>query len=76
MDINRELELINLKLDKILSNHLTQSRGEIKTQGVEKTIDGLGRITIPKSIRKELGIEEGATAKVYRNNNKIILEII
>lgn len=40
----------------------------------EKSLDGLGRITIPKSIRKELNIDENTRLKIYRGQDKIIIK--
>ena len=40
----------------------------------EKSLDGLGRITIPKSIRKELDIDENTRLKIYRGQDKIIIK--
>ena len=40
----------------------------------EKTLDGLGRITIPKSIRKELDIDENTRLKIFRGQNEIIIK--
>ena len=40
----------------------------------EKKIDSLGRITIPKALRKELQIEDGDTLKIFRGQNEIIIK--
>jgi AbrB family looped-hinge helix DNA binding protein len=40
----------------------------------EKKLDGLGRLTIPKSIRKELDIDENTNLKIYRGENEIIIK--
>ena len=40
----------------------------------ESSLDGVGRITIPKSIRRELDIDETTRLKIYRGNNEIIIK--
>ena len=40
----------------------------------EKSIDGLGRLTIPKSIRRELDIDENTRLKIFRGQNEIIIK--
>jgi len=66
-DILNKLEQIEKKLDAF--DFSTEEKGTIKK------IDGLGRITIPIPIRRELEIEEGGDSlKVYRIGNKIIME--
>ena len=46
----------------------------MKTTGFIRRIDDLGRIIIPKEIRKTLKIEEGDPIEIYTNNNTLILE--
>ena len=46
----------------------------MKSTGVIRRIDELGRIVIPKEIRKNLNIREGETLEIEINNNQIILE--
>lgn len=40
----------------------------------EKSLDGLGRLTIPKAIRRELEIDESTRLKIYRGQNEIIIK--
>lgn len=40
---------------------------------MNRNIDGLGRVVIPKEIRNKLGIKENDNLKIELNNNKIIL---
>lgn len=46
----------------------------MKSTGVIRRIDELGRIVIPKEIRKNLGIREGEALEILIDNDKIILE--
>lgn len=45
----------------------------MKTTGIYRRIDNLGRIVIPKKIRKALGIKEGDSIEIFVNRNAIIL---
>lgn len=46
----------------------------MKTTGVIRRIDDLGRIVIPKEIRKNLRIRTGDNLEVYLEGNQIILQ--
>ena len=46
----------------------------MKTTGVVRRIDELGRIVIPKEIRKNLRIKTGDSLEVYLNDEDIILK--
>lgn len=41
--------------------------------GIIRRIDGLGRIVIPKEIRRQLRIEEGMPFEIYINEGKSIV---
>ena len=45
----------------------------MKATGVIRRIDDLGRIVIPKEIRKNLKIIDGDSLEIYIDNNQIIL---
>ena len=63
------------KLDLIID--ILGGPGADYTQSIyitDKKIDSLGRITIPKSIRKELNINDGDILKVFRGQNEIIIK--
>ena len=45
----------------------------MKATGVIRRIDDLGRIVVPKEIRKSLKINDGDSLEIYVDNNKIIL---
>ena len=47
----------------------------MKATGVVRRIDELGRIVIPKEIRKNLRIRDGESIEIYTDNlNQIILK--
>ncbi len=46
----------------------------MKQTGVTRKIDELGRIVIPKEIRKNLGIRDGETLEIFTDENGIILK--
>ena len=45
----------------------------MKSTGVIRRIDELGRIVIPKEIRKNLNIREGENLEIVVNDNNITL---
>ncbi len=46
----------------------------MKSAGVKRTIDELGRVVIPKDIRKGLNIGTRDALNIYTEDNRIILE--
>ena len=46
----------------------------MKSTGVIRKIDELGRIVIPKEIRKNLGIRDGESLEIFTENDSIILK--
>ena len=42
--------------------------------GIIRRIDELGRVVIPKEIRKELRIKNGENLEIYTENNRIIIK--
>lgn len=46
----------------------------MKSTGVIRRIDDLGRVVIPKEIRKNLRIKEGDNLEVYVQNDEIVLK--
>ena len=46
----------------------------MKSTGVVRRIDELGRIVIPKEIRKNLGIRDGEGLEIYIDDNKLIMQ--
>lgn len=46
----------------------------MKSTGVIRRIDELGRIVIPKEIRRHLGIREGENLEIFTEEDKIVLK--
>lgn len=46
----------------------------MKSTGVVRRIDELGRIVIPKEIRRNLGIRDGENVEIFTENDQIILK--
>lgn len=46
----------------------------METTGVVRRIDELGRIVIPKEIRRSLGIKEGASLEIYVEKDMVALK--
>ena len=46
----------------------------MKATGIVRRLDDLGRLVIPKEIRKQYHLKEGDSIEFYIENEKIILE--
>ncbi len=46
----------------------------MKATGIVRRVDDLGRIVIPKEIRRKLGITEGASMELFTEDNKVIFQ--
>lgn len=46
----------------------------MKSTGVVRRIDELGRIVIPKEIRRNLGIRDGENVEIFTDNDSIVLK--
>lgn len=46
----------------------------MKSTGIVRRLDELGRITIPIELRRSLGIGDREAIEIYTDNNKIVLE--
>ena len=46
----------------------------MRADGIVRRIDDLGRIVIPREIRKRLGIEEGDPIEIFSNREEIVLK--
>lgn len=49
---------------------------KLKSTGVVRRIDDLGRIVIPKEIRRNLGIRDGENVEIFTESDSIILKNI
>ncbi|WP_346961590.1 AbrB/MazE/SpoVT family DNA-binding domain-containing protein [Clostridium sp.] len=45
----------------------------MKATGVVRNIDPLGRIVIPKEVRRNLGFQEGTPIEIFVNEDEVIL---
>lgn len=45
---------------------------KMKATGVIRRVDDLGRIVIPKSVRKELNIKEGEPMELFIDGNDVV----
>lgn len=45
----------------------------MKSTGVVRNIDELGRIVVPKEVRRKMGINNGDAVEIYVEGDKIIL---
>ena len=46
----------------------------MKATGIIRRIDELGRVVIPKEIRKMMKIKEGEALEIFTDNNKVIFQ--
>ena len=46
----------------------------MKSTGIVRRVDELGRIVVPKEIRRTLGIAEGDPVEIYTDGEYIIIE--
>lgn len=46
----------------------------MKAIGIVRRIDDLGRVVVPKEIRRTLGIEEGDPLEIFVNGEQVILK--
>ena len=45
----------------------------MKASGIIRNVDPLGRVVIPKEIRKVMGINEGDPIEIVKVNNDIVM---
>lgn len=72
MEKLKNIEKQNQEITTRLNNYPSIDGQEVFI--TEKKLDGLGRITIPKSIRRELDIDETTRLKIFRGQNEIIIK--
>lgn len=46
----------------------------VKATGITRRIDDLGRIVLPKELRKTLGIDPGTPIEIYTEEDTIVLK--
>ncbi len=46
----------------------------MKSTGIVRNVDELGRIVLPKELRKVWDMEPGTPLEIFRNGNQIILQ--
>ena len=46
----------------------------MKSTGIVRKIDGLGRIVIPTELRKRMGLDEGIPMEIFVEEGRIIFE--
>ncbi len=61
------------KIYKVSKPHYERGKKTMKSTGVIRKIDRLGRIVVPKEIRDELGIAERDPVEIYVDGTRIIL---
>lgn len=45
----------------------------MKSTGIVRNVDELGRVVVPKELRKHLGIDSGEPVEIYADGEKIVL---
>lgn len=45
------------------------------TSGIRRKVDDLGRVVIPSSIRKALGIHEGDLVEIQMDGDRVVLHV-
>lgn len=60
-----------------LLNEINQKIDNINTTGspIERKVDSLGRVTLPKEFRRLLNIEDNQIIKMYINGDAIIIKV-
>lgn len=46
----------------------------MKSTGMIRKVDGLGRVVLPKELRNTLGIDNQDPLEIYTNGNQVILQ--
>ena len=71
MTIDERILILEEKLDKLIQEK--EKEKENSNCVVVKTMDNAGRITIPQTFRKILGINESTQFEIFLNNDCICL---
>lgn len=64
--------IVNTECQKIYKNE--RGKSIMRSIGIVRKLDNLGRIVIPKELRNKMDIEEGTGLEIYTEGNKIILQ--
>lgn len=46
----------------------------MKATGIVRRVDDLGRIVIPKEIRRNIGVQEGTPMELFTDGNKLVIQ--
>jgi transcriptional pleiotropic regulator of transition state genes len=57
-----------------VSNFVKEEETEMKSTGIVRKVDELGRVVIPIELRRTLGIEQKDALEIYVDNEHIILK--
>jgi transcriptional pleiotropic regulator of transition state genes len=57
-----------------MSNHAEQGEYMLKSTGIVRKVDELGRVVIPIELRRTLGIDVKDSLEIYVDSEKIILK--
>ena len=74
IDIRDEIEIYTDNSMIILKKFFQQPSYTVKSVGVVRKVDELGRIVIPKELRRALGINKKDALEIYTNDNSIVLK--
>ncbi|BAR73621.1 transition state regulatory protein AbrB [Bacillus anthracis] len=67
-------KMTNLKIDSKLINYFFRRKRIMKSTGIVRKVDELGRVVIPIELRRTLGIAEKDALEIYVDDEKIILK--
>jgi transcriptional pleiotropic regulator of transition state genes len=61
-------------MDRLSSNYQTEGKPPMKSTGVVRKIDELGRIVLPSELRRVFGIHEGDELEISVSGDQVILQ--
>lgn len=76
MSIGYFVENDESKIDSKLINYFFRRKRIMKSTGIVRKVDELGRVVIPIELRRTLGIAEKDALEIYVDDEKIILKNI
>lgn len=65
---------MNVKFVMKSANSLTKGEDTMKATGIIRRIDDLGRVVIPKEIRRTCNIREGDPLEIFLENDEIVFK--